>query len=81
MSTKCPVFFPNETDNQFLPDREKRHQRFAAVSSLLRDRLELMDTRWAENNYWDRAAPRVFGLFMASLITLLVLSYAGVLIV
>jgi hypothetical protein len=40
-----------------------------------------MDTPWAENNYWDRAAPTVFGLFMASLITLLVLSYAGVPIV
>jgi hypothetical protein len=75
------MFFPNETDNQFHSDREKRHQRFAKAWSSLGDRLERMDTPWAENNYWDRAAPPVFGLFMASLITLLVLSYAGVAIV
>jgi hypothetical protein len=40
-----------------------------------------MDMRRAENNYWDRAAPAVFGLFIAGLITLLALSYAGVPIV
>lgn len=36
MSTKYPLFFPNETDTQTLPAREKRHQRFAAVVLLLK---------------------------------------------
>ena len=78
MSAKRPVFFPDEANNEFLPGREKRHHRFAVIGSLLRDRLERMDTWWTENNYWDRVAPTVFSLFMASLITLLVLCYAGV---
>jgi hypothetical protein len=55
-----------------------RYNRFIALPSLRRDRFERMSTRLTENSYWDRAAPAVFGLFIAALIVLLVLSYAGV---
>jgi hypothetical protein len=36
---------------------------------------------WATDQFWDRLAPVAFCLFMASLITLLVLTYSGVPIV
>ncbi len=35
------------------PAGVKLHRRFGSVASLLRDRLERMDTWWARNSYWD----------------------------
>jgi hypothetical protein len=74
MSTRFPALHLNENDTQWPPDGGKLHERFA---SWLRDASERIERQWIENRYWDRAAPAVFGVFMASLITLLVLSYAG----
>jgi hypothetical protein len=81
MSTRFPAPHPNENDSQWLPDSGKLRQRFAALASSLRDGAERIERLWTKNRYWDRVAPTVFGLFMASLITLLVLCYAGVPIV
>ncbi len=81
MSMKCSALLPNENGSRRLPDSGKLHQRFAALASWIRDRSERIERLWTENRYWDRAAPTVFGLIMTSLITLLVLIYAGVPIV
>ena len=81
MSTRFPALHPNENDSQWLPDSGKLRQRFSALASWLRDGAERIERLWTENRFWDRAAPTMFGLFMASLITLLVLCYAGVPIV
>ena len=81
MSTKFPALCLNENDSRWLPDSGKLRQRFAALVSWIGDGSDRIERLWTENRYWDRAAPTVFGLFMASLITLLVLCYAGVPIV
>ena len=54
---------------------------FTACASFLDDVSDRIERRWTENRYWDRAAPTVFAVIMASLVAVLVLSYAGVQIV
>jgi hypothetical protein len=59
----------------------KLRRRLRALGLFLSDVSERIEKRWIEKRYWDRAAPTVFALFMAGLVAVLVLSYAGVQIV
>ena len=81
MSTKLAVLPWNENGSQRRFSSGKFHRRFTAFASFLDDVSDRIERRWIENQYWDRAAPTVFALFMASLVAVLVLSYAGVQIV
>jgi hypothetical protein len=55
--------------------------RFRAFGSFVDDFSGRIERQWTENRYWDRAAPTVFAVFMATLVAVLALSYAGVQIV
>jgi len=73
MSTKLAVISSSENGNQ------RRFGRcFTVVVSFLNDVSDGIERRWTDHRYWDRAAPTVFALFMASLVAVLVLSYSGV---
>jgi len=81
MSTKLAAIFSSEDGSQSRFSSGIFHRRFMAFASFLNDVSDGIERRWTENRYWDRAAPTVFALFMASLVAVLVLSYSGVQIV
>jgi hypothetical protein len=78
MSTKLAVLPWSENGSQ---RSGIFHRRFTAFASFLDNVSDRIERRWIENQYWDRAAPTVFALFMASLVAVLVCSYAGVQII
>jgi hypothetical protein len=59
------------TDRALPPERR-------ASSEVRAVRLE---ETWAADQLWDQLAPVIFAVFIASLVTLLVLAYAGVALV
>ena len=81
MSTKVVALAWSENGSQRRFSSGMFQRRFTAFASFLDDVSDRIESRWIENQYWDRAAPTVFALFMASLVAVLVLSYAGVQIV
>ena len=78
MSTKLAVISSSENGNQRRFGSKIFHLCVTAFASFLSDVSDGIERRWTENRYWDRAAPTVFALFMASLVAVLVLSYSGV---
>lgn len=81
MSTKLAVLPWSENDSQRRLSSGIFRRPFAAVTAFLDKSSGRIERRWIENRYWDRAAPTLFALFMAGLVAVLVLSYAGVQIV
>ena len=81
MSTKVAALAWSENRSQRRFSSGTFRRRFTAFASFLDDVSDRIERRWIENRYWDRAAPTVFAVIMASLVAVLVLSYAGVQIV
>jgi hypothetical protein len=81
MSTKLAVISSIENGGQRRFSSEIFRRRFTAFASFLNSVSDGIEKRWIGNRFWDRAAPTVFALFMASLVAVLVLSYSGVQIV
>lgn len=81
MSTKLAVLRSSQNGGQRHFSGRIFHRRFTELASFLDNVSHGIERRWTENRYWDRAAPTVFAVFMASLVAVLVLSYSGVQIV
>jgi len=50
----------------------------SARRTLKKNRAARLVTAWTADQFWDRLAPVIFAFFVAGLITVLVLAYAGV---
>ncbi len=81
MSTKVAALPWSENISQRRFSSGTFRRRLTACASFLDDVSDRIERRWTENRYWDRAAPTMFAVIMASLVAVLVLSYAGVQIV